>query len=147
MNKLNKIGSYVEQKEKFIDNVHRIFNRTPDEKERSIRITAFNTLLLYATYATAQELDIELERCFPANDNESQNTINYIREQLRDLNCLCVGALGNTDNTNQQSSRVANGFFRAEPNFNKELSKALVEMVIKTTKEAPEETFQSNVAP
>ncbi|MGQ3889266.1 hypothetical protein ACQUW5_09570 [Legionella sp. CNM-1927-20] len=135
MTKLNSISSYIEQKETFIDTAHHILDKTPDKQERMVRLTAFNTLLLFATYAKPHELESQIKICFPENDSESQNTINYISEQLRDLNYLCVAALSDTDNTSQQNTMREINFFKPEIKFSKEeLSKALIEMVLKTTK-------------
>ncbi|MGL5741900.1 MAG: hypothetical protein ACRCXC_04795 [Legionella sp.] len=86
-----KITEQKAKIEQFIDSIHAVLSSTPDENERNNRLEVFDTLLLLATYADLETLEIEFTNSLPNID--SDKTLNYLRQQLREINGLCKKTL------------------------------------------------------
>lgn len=84
---LEKITREKAKVAQFIDSMRDIFENTPDECEKAKRLEVFDTLLLLATYAQAEELENEFQTALP--DNELNDSITYLRQQLREINGIC----------------------------------------------------------
>ncbi|WP_419419947.1 hypothetical protein ACNVED_01170 [Legionella sp. D16C41] len=144
MTRLNSVETYVEQKEKIIKDIHKIFEQTPEKEERSRRIEAFNTLLLLATWAEPKILNDEIKRCFAENQNN--NTIALISEELREINRFCVSD-ANINNKNYQNPKTSISFFPPASTENEILGKALSDMIFRNTKDSPEERISFGPEP
>ncbi|HHT0592008.1 TPA: hypothetical protein ACTXXA_000562 [Legionella anisa] len=84
---LKKIAREKEKVEHFIDSMRDTFEKTPDEGEKTKRLEVFDTLLLLATYAQAEELESEFQMVLP--NNEHNDAITYLCQQLREINGFC----------------------------------------------------------
>ncbi|MCW8397998.1 hypothetical protein OQJ26_04230 [Legionella sp. PATHC038] len=92
MNKclLKKIEREKNKIEHFIDSMRDFFSKTHDESERNNRLEVFDTLLLLATYAQADALENEFQSVLP--QNERGEAINYLCQELREINGFCQGS-------------------------------------------------------
>ncbi|WP_412757800.1 hypothetical protein [Legionella bozemanae] len=84
---LEKITREKAKIAQFIDSMRGIFEKTPDEYEKANRLEVFDTLLLLATYAEAEELENEFQIALP--NNEHNDSITYLCQQLREINGFC----------------------------------------------------------
>lgn len=84
---LEKITREKAKIAQFIDSMRDIFEKTPDEYEKANRLEVFDTLLLLATYAEAEELENEFQIALP--NNEHNDSITYLCQQLREINGFC----------------------------------------------------------
>lgn len=84
---LEKITREKAKIAQFIDSMRDIFEKTPDEYEKANRLEVFDTLLLLATYAQAEELENEFQIALP--NNEHNDSVTYLCQQLREINGFC----------------------------------------------------------
>ncbi|QLZ69794.1 hypothetical protein FOLKNPGA_02593 [Legionella sp. PC1000] len=96
---LEKIAHEKDKVELFIDSMRDIFERTPDELEKAKRLEIFDTLLLLATYAEAEELENEFQIALP--NNEHNDSITYLCQQLREINGFCQCTFSDEHNVYQ----------------------------------------------
>ncbi|KTD40487.1 hypothetical protein [Legionella parisiensis] len=87
VNLLEKITREKAKIAQFIDSMREVFEKTPDEDEKANRLEVFDTLLLLATYAQAEELENEFQIMLPYN--EHSDSITYLCQQLREINGFC----------------------------------------------------------
>ncbi|STX27694.1 Uncharacterised protein [Legionella beliardensis] len=134
------IKHYVRQKEDFIHETGEVLNDTPDMQERSNQLEVFNTLLVYATYATANQLECELSKCFSGEyENE---TINYMCQQLRELNAVCMASNKGDEACQGLYKNITHLTPEIKSYIREKLSKAAIEMVLaKTPIPVEEETL------
>ena len=85
-----KIEAYTQKKSEFIDKVRRVFDKTVDLKEKQNRQEVFDTLLLAATWKEIGDLDRDIALMLPAANSNA--TINYIIQQLREINGFCTAS-------------------------------------------------------
>lgn len=134
------IKRYVEQKEDFIHKTGEVLNDTPDMQERSNRLEVFNTLLVQATYKTADQLECELSQCFSGNYED--DTINYICQQLRELNAVCIASGKGDEACQGLYKNITHLTPEIKNHIREKLSKAAIEMVLaKTPIPVEEETL------
>ncbi|WP_237760474.1 MULTISPECIES: hypothetical protein [Legionella] len=87
---LKKIELEKNKIKEFIDSMRCIFSETANEAEKINRLEVLDTLLLLATYAQPDELENEFLSVLP--NNERGDTLNYLCQQLREINGFCLGS-------------------------------------------------------
>ncbi|QMT60910.1 hypothetical protein [Legionella sp. PC997] len=126
---LKKITRERNKVEQFIDHTRELFAKTPDISERTNRLDVFDTLLLLATYAKAEELENEFQCVLP--NNENVNSIVYLKEHLREINGFC-------QSTHSDEHEVYKDLFTDLASEKKQgvrdlLSKTITELILEKT--------------
>ena len=118
----NKVGQ-------FIDHMRSLLEKTPDTTERANRLEVFDTLLLLATYAKAEELENEFQSVLPKNENIE--ALVYLQEHLREINGFCQSSL--SDNHEVYRDLFTELSLEAKQGARDLLSKTITELIFEKT--------------
>ncbi len=130
-----KIAFQKNKIEQFINQMRKILSTTPDAIEKENRLEVFDTLLLLATYADSEELEKEFQRSLP--QYETDNTINYMCRQLREINGFCKCSLSDEHEVYQDLfTTITLPSTRAKHSARELLSETISKMIIETTNAA-----------
>ncbi|KTD62623.1 hypothetical protein Lsan_1805 [Legionella santicrucis] len=134
-----KIALQKNKIEKFINQMRKTLSDTPDAAEKENRLVIFDTLLLLATYADSEELEKEFQRSLP--QYETDNTINYMCQQLREINGFCKCSFSDEHEVYQDLfNTMTHPSVRAKHFARELLSETISKMIIETTNAA--DTYQ-----
>ncbi|WP_454781821.1 hypothetical protein [Legionella sp. WA2022007384] len=126
---LKKITRERNKVKQFIDEMRSLLEKTPDTAERANRLEVFDTLLLLATYAKAEDLEHEFQCVLPKN--EKANTIVYLQQHLREINGLCQGSL--SDDHEVYKDLFADIITEKKQSIRDLLSKTITELIFAKT--------------
>lgn len=112
-NKSEMFNKTFKEAAAFIDEIYALFSSVEDVSERNARLENFTALLLEATHVNPEKLEYQFTQYLPG---ENQETLDYIREQIRKLNVLC-----------QALNREPNNYFFQE------VSKGMQALIVEKT--------------
>ncbi|KTD09117.1 hypothetical protein Lgra_2352 [Legionella gratiana] len=130
-----KIALQKEKIENFISQMRKILSNNDDAVEKENRLEIFDTLLLLATYANSEELEKEFQSSLPLY--ETDNTINYMCRQLREINGFCKCSLSDEHEVYQDLfSTITFPSARAKNSARELLSQTISRTILEATNTA-----------
>ena len=138
-----KIEAYTQKKSEFIDKVRRVFDNTVDLMEKKNRLEVFDNLLLAATWKEIADLDLDIALMLPAANSNA--TINYIIQQLREINGFCTASFSDNHEAYQDLFQsLAFPTSETKQNVRVMLQNSMVTMILNQTNTLVTETNTIN---